>query len=210
VTSDWLTPLLWADFEHRRLHATAWARPSVAKTEADRFGWLELDQLLRTEPLPDVLVVARGELLRETQPRSLVALRRLMARGAGVCVRRTERQHPVLTDIASRLHRQSGRQVHAQIFATPRNTHGFSWHYDTEHVLIIQTAGVKDYYFRENTVAQRSTGHAMPDFSRVRCERSPLHTARLLAGDCLYLPARWWHMARCIDDSLSISLGLSE
>jgi ribosomal protein L16 Arg81 hydroxylase len=34
-------------------------------------------------------------------------------------------------------------------------------------------------------------------------------TARLFAGDWLYIPSRWWHMAKCIEDSLSISLGLS-
>jgi ribosomal protein L16 Arg81 hydroxylase len=42
----------------------------------------------------------------------------------------------------------------------------------------------------------------------VREERSPLMTARLVAGDFLYLPCGWWHMATCVDDSLSISIGL--
>jgi ribosomal protein L16 Arg81 hydroxylase len=30
----------------------------------------------------------------------------------------------------------------------------------------------------------------------------------LIGGDWLYIPARWWHGAKCIEDSLSISLGL--
>jgi hypothetical protein len=30
----------------------------------------------------------------------------------------------------------------------------------------------------------------------------------LIAGDWLYVPARWWHVAKCVEDSLSISLGV--
>jgi ribosomal protein L16 Arg81 hydroxylase len=35
-----------------------------------------------------------------------------------------------------------------------------------------------------------------------------LHTSRLLPGDWLHVPARWWHMAKCLEDSLSISVGV--
>ena len=50
-----------------------------------------------------------------------------------------------------------------------------------------------------------STGALAP---LIASERSPLQTARLLPGDCLYLPAGFWHMARSIEDSLSMSLGV--
>jgi ribosomal protein L16 Arg81 hydroxylase len=33
-------------------------------------------------------------------------------------------------------------------------------------------------------------------------------TATLVAGDFLYIPSRWWHMALCKEDALSISVGL--
>jgi ribosomal protein L16 Arg81 hydroxylase len=33
-------------------------------------------------------------------------------------------------------------------------------------------------------------------------------TARLHAGDWLYLPVRWWHAARCVEHSLSMSIGI--
>ncbi len=33
-------------------------------------------------------------------------------------------------------------------------------------------------------------------------------TVRLCAGDWLYLPGRWWHVAKCVEDSLSISVGV--
>jgi 50S ribosomal protein L16 3-hydroxylase len=100
-----------------------------------------------------------------------------------------------------------GGSAHVQLFVTPGRTHGFGWHYDDEDVFILQTVGVKDYYFRANTVAAEVAAH--PDaFARFDVETSPLCTARLLAGDFLYLPARWWHMATCERDALSISVGV--
>jgi len=210
VLGKWLAPRSWTTFEREVLNRSAWARPGIAADEAKAFGWTELDRLLGTEPEPDVLVVARGQLLPDRAPRALASLRRLMARGAGICARHSEQCHELLHDWADSLSRATQRRVHAQVFATPSKTHGFAWHYDAEHVFIVQTAGTKDYYFRKNTVDLRTPDGAAPDFSRVRTERSPLQTARLIAGDCLYIPARWWHMAVCIEDSLSVSLGLSE
>jgi 50S ribosomal protein L16 3-hydroxylase len=39
-------------------------------------------------------------------------------------------------------------------------------------------------------------------------ETSPLIASTLVAGDWLYIPRGWWHMARAADDSLSISVGV--
>lgn len=47
-----------------------------------------------------------------------------------------------------------------------------------------------------------------PDFMLVRRETSPIATARLLPGDWLYVPARWWHVATYLEDSLSSSVGV--
>jgi ribosomal protein L16 Arg81 hydroxylase len=35
-----------------------------------------------------------------------------------------------------------------------------------------------------------------------------MFSSRLVAGDWLYLPARWWHLVKCVEDSLSISVGV--
>jgi ribosomal protein L16 Arg81 hydroxylase len=133
-----------------------------------------------------------------------------MTRGVGIVIRRAERHSEGLGRIAQELGSCLQRNVHVQVFVTPAATHGFSWHYDAEHVLIVQTAGAKDYYFRPNTVDSRLPNGVLPDFSRIRAEVSPLQTARLLPGDSLYIPTRWWHMAHALEDSLSISCGASE
>ena len=201
----WLGELPRPDFERHVLGRRAWARPGAAAAEAERFGWSELGELLEARPEPNVLVVARSQLLDIPAPRSLESVRELMRQGIGICARRAERHHGQVADAARSLGRSFDTGVHVQVFVTPADTHGFGWHYDAEHVFIVQTAGIKDYYFRQNTVGVDAK---LPDFSLIRRERSPLQTARLLPGDCLYLPAGFWHMARCLEDSLSMSLGV--
>ncbi|MGN6718406.1 MAG: JmjC domain-containing protein [Candidatus Binatia bacterium] len=93
------------------------------------------------------------------------------------------------------------------MFVTPAGTYGFSWHYDREEVFVVQTEGIKDYFFRENTVELRK--NAAPDCTRFRDEVSPMGSVRLVEGDWLYIPTAWWHVAKCIEDSLSISIGVS-
>jgi 50S ribosomal protein L16 3-hydroxylase len=203
-----LGPLSRVEFERCIWHRQAWARPGAALEEAASFGWGALGELLETRPRPDVIVVARSQLLMNSAPRSLAGLRELMSGGIGICVRHAEQHHSALSAAAGGLAESFGTSVHVQVFVTPAETHGFGWHYDAEDVFIVQTAGSKDYYFRQNTVAWADPRGASFDFSMIRQERSPLQTARLLAGDCLYLPAGYWHMARSVEDSLSMSLGV--
>ena len=202
----WLGSLSREDFERSFFQRRPWARPAAATVEAASFGWSELGQLLESEPSPDVLVVARSQLLQTPEPRSLAGLRKLMRRGIGICARHAERHQSALASAAAGLGQTLDTSVHVHVFVTPAATHGFGWHYDAEDVFIIQTAGRKDYYFRENTVNAR--GALDFDFSAIALESSPLQTAQLLAGDCLYLPAGMWHMARSVEDSLSMSLGV--
>ena len=130
-----------------------------------------------------------------------------MRMGIGLCMRHTERCHPRLALLATQFETALPGDVQVQIFVTPGETHGFGWHYDAEDVFIAQVAGVKDYYFRENTV-EASTPFPPRDFSGYHAEKSALMTATLVPGDFLYIPARWWHMALCREDALSISVGV--
>jgi 50S ribosomal protein L16 3-hydroxylase len=163
---------------------------------------------LTNQPAADILVVARGELVAEPTPRSLSEALALMSRGIGLVIRGAEQHDRGLAHLASSLTEHIPGQAHVQLFVTPAGTHGFSWHYDDEEVFIVQTAGAKDYFFRDNSLERRRQPGVPPDFSLSRKETSPIGTARLIAGDWLYIPSRWWHMAKCVEDSLSISLGV--
>jgi 50S ribosomal protein L16 3-hydroxylase len=171
------------------------------------FGWDTLDQLLTRNP-PDVLVVARGKLLELPTPRRLGEALDLLTSGVGLVIRRAERLDAGVAGLAASVTQHIPGEVHVQLIVTPAGTYGFGWHYDDEDVFIVQTEGSKDYFFRDNTVERQRPPGTAPDFTRFGNEASPVGTARLLAGDWLYIPARWWHAAKCIEDSLSISLGI--
>ena len=134
-------------------------------------------------------------------------LRRLMAARLGLVIRRSERHDPELAQLARAFARDLPGEVHVQLYVTPAGTQTFGWHYDFEDVFIAQTLGTKDYYFRKNTV-EVDTPFPPRDFSGFHTECSVLQTATLVPGDFLYIPSRWWHMAVCREDSLSISVGV--
>lgn len=154
------------------------------------------------------MVAFCGRLIPVEQPRSLDAARHFLRQGLGIVVRRSERNSPVFADVKRSLTEEVAGEVHVQLYATPAGTQTFGWHYDLEDVFVAQTVGVKDYYFRDNTVARDVARTSQLDFSAVRNETSTLFCSRLMAGDWLYIPRRWWHLVRSIEDSLSISVGV--
>jgi 50S ribosomal protein L16 3-hydroxylase len=207
MLEEWLNPMKVSSFARDYLRTQPYASPSSANRAMPIFGWDTLDQLLTRNP-PDVLVVARGKLLELPRPRSLGEALDLLTSGVGLVIRRAEKVDDAVAGLAASVTQHIPGEVHVQLIVTPAGTYGFGWHYDDEDVFIVQTEGSKDYFFRDNTVDRERPAGTAPDFTRFGNEASPIGTARLLAGDWLYVPARWWHAAKCIEDSLSISLGI--
>ena len=205
---SWLAPQDVTEFTRSHMSTRQpCARPGAAASAVPLFDWHTLDGVLGAEGPIDVLTVAGGQLVDVPAPRSLAAARDLMARGVSVVVRASERHDPGLARLARSFGALPG-EVRVQLYATPGGTNSYGWHYDFEDVFIAQTLGAKDYYFRDNTVAQQTVLGDELDFTVFRQERSPLYSSRLLAGDWLYIPARWWHFVKGIETSLSISVGV--
>lgn len=206
---QWLTPDVYQEFVRCRAGKQAFAAASVPGVQSSLFDWSVLDRVLAADPPSDLIVVRRSELLELPAPATEQDVRSLFARGAGVVVRRAQRHDAGLAALARGFAREFQTDVHIQLFVTPPNTHGFGWHYDFDDVVILQTLGQKQYYFRANTVSALSSGVVEPDFTLVSRETSPLMQCVLHAGDLLYLPRGMWHVARARSvDALSISLGL--
>jgi 50S ribosomal protein L16 3-hydroxylase len=207
MLDQWLNPMKVSSFARDYLRRQPYATPSSAARAMPIFGWDTLDRLLTRNP-PDVLVVGRGKLLELPAPRTLGEALDLLTIGVGLVIRRAEKLDDGVAGLAASVTQHIPGDVHVQLIVTPAGTYGFGWHYDDEDVFIVQTEGSKDYFFRDNTVERELPSGTAPDFTRFGNEASPIGTARLLAGDWLYIPARWWHAAKCIEDSLSISLGI--
>jgi len=205
---EWLTPVAVAAFVRLYWRKQPYARPDAAHRAVPLLGWDTLERVLADETPPDVLVVTRGKVLETPTPRALSEVYALMRQGIGLVIRHAEQHDLGLAQLATSFGQDLSGEVHIQLFVTPAGTHSFGWHYDFEDVFIAQTTGVKEYFLRENTVDRHSARGTCPDFERFHEEISLLATVRLLPGDWVYIPSRWWHVAKCIEDSLSISVGV--
>jgi ribosomal protein L16 Arg81 hydroxylase len=94
------------------------------------------------------------------------------------------------------------------IYVTPADQFGFGWHYDAEDVFILQTAGRKEYSLRKNTVNPWPIEETLPQDMRYEREIMPLMRCRLSAGDWLYIPAGYWHLAEAQGEETAISLAV--
>lgn len=204
----WLAPEDLATFREHSWRKAPFASAGIAHAAVASCTWAHLDAMLKDRSELDCLVISRGKLVERPRPRSLQELRLLFEEGIGIVVRQAERNAHELSQVCAELQCDVPGEQRVLVFATPRGTHGFGWHYDAEEVFIIQTAGQKEYYFRQNTIDPRPRRGAQPDFSRIRDEKSPMMSCRLLPGDVLYLPRGYWHVAQPKAHSLSISIGI--
>ena len=208
MLTEWLAPddLDW--FMRAQFQTAPFARPGAARGAIPLLDWGTLDLVLRSDQPMDLMTVRAGQLQEVPIPRSLEEARALMRAGVSVVVRSAERHEPGLRTLADGFEAALPGEVHVQVYATPAATNSYGWHYDFEDVFIAQTAGVKDYYFRQNSVARDARLGDQLDFTSVRQETSPIYQSRLIAGDWLYIPSTWWHLVKCAEDSLSISVGV--
>jgi len=204
----WMAPhgLDW--FRARKFGQGPYAGSASAGDAVTLFQWQTMDQVLRSERPVDLMTVAGGQLVDTPAPRGWDDVQRLMRQGVSVVVRGSEAHHPALRAVADEFEATFAGETHVQLYATPGGTNSYGWHYDFEDVFIAQTAGVKNYYFRANTVARDTELGDPLDFTAILRETSPIFTAQLIAGDWLYIPARWWHLVKCAEDALSISVGV--
>lgn len=208
MLADWLAPLAVHDFLATHFQRAPFARPATAGRAVELVDWDLFDAVLRADGPHDVLTVAGGRLVEVPQPRAADEVRALLRTGVSTVVRMSERHDARLREVAAAFDRDLDGVTHVQLYATPAGTNSFGWHYDFEDVFVAQTRGMKDYYFRDNTVARHTRLGELLDFSVVKNERSQLMAAQLVAGDWLYIPSRWWHLVTCSEDALSMSIGV--
>jgi hypothetical protein len=205
---DWLTPQDPGWFLANQFGRGPVARAGAAATAVPLFDWSILAGILRHGGPLDLLTVAGGRLVDVPVPRSCDDVAALMRSGVSVVIRSAELHDPGLAALARSFTRELAGEVHVQLYVTPGGTASYGWHYDFEDVFIAQTRGAKDYYMRANTVASAALLGDQLDFTTIREERTPLSVATLVTGDWLYIPAKWWHLVRCTEDALSISVGV--
>jgi hypothetical protein len=203
MLAEWLSPRPLSPF----LDGHSGKRPCVGTGTAfdavPLLTWETFGHVLTSGLTLDVRTVSAGRPVAAPRPTGLEEVRALLGRGIGVVVRGSERHDPELARLAESFERFLSGEVHVQLQATPAGTNSDGWRCDFEDRFIAQTAGIDDYFFRDTTAA-RCTRRRDALF---REEKTPIFSSRLEPGDWLYLPARWWHLVKCVEDSLSISVG---
>jgi 50S ribosomal protein L16 3-hydroxylase len=197
------------EFFERHYLKTPFALPGTAKELIPLARRQTIDALLPRVPSKDILVVRNGKLLADLAPSHAAEAKRLQETGHSLVLRHCDRFDEGLGELARTFERELEGEVAIQLYVTPGGFHSFGWHYDAEEVFIFQTEGTKEYFLRRNTVHPAPVLEAMPKDMEYEKESSPLIAATLLPGDWLYVPGGWWHMAKGLEDSISISLGVT-
>ena len=123
----------------------------------------------------------------------------LLRRGATLVVNEIEALHPPIRALAEGLEAALGYS-HVNLYASWREVQGFSTHWDTHDVFVVQVAGCKRWdLFGES--------RSFPMNRDVECDlgrdapTTVLWSEVLGPGDVLYVPRGWWHCARTASDA---------
>ena len=206
IIHGWLGETSLERFLRLHYQRQPFVRPATAADAVPLLDWRTMARLV--ESRPDMLLVRDGRLRREPEPGTFAEARALFRGGHSIVMRACEKHEPGLQWLADDFEDTFEGEVTIQVYATPGGHHSFGWHYDCEDVFIAQTAGTKDYRLRQNTVNPEPTIDAMPRDMQFERETTPTIACTLIAGDWLYIPRGWWHVALASADALSISIGL--
>jgi ribosomal protein L16 Arg81 hydroxylase len=171
-------------------------------------SWEVLTQALQSAQA-DTMVVRRNQRYDGPAPQSADDARKLVAEGYTLLVKHAEQHDERLAELARGFASDLAGEVNIHMYCTPAEQYGFAWHYDAEEVFIVQTTGRKEYSLRKNTVNPWPLEETLPTDMRYEREIMPLMKCMLNAGDWLYIPSGYWHMASASETAISLAIGIA-
>jgi ribosomal protein L16 Arg81 hydroxylase len=128
--------------------------------------------------------------------------------GATVVLPALQRTWPPLRQVCVALENEFSHPVHANAYLTPGDSPGFTPHYDTHEVFVLQIAGTKRWRVFEpplplphRTQSFSPIGYALP---------APMLELELRPGDLLYLPRGFVHAANTMHGhSAHVTVGIT-
>jgi 50S ribosomal protein L16 3-hydroxylase len=208
VLQELLGPMLMSEFLQRHFTRLPFALPDRATrymhdlTDADFTAMVEGSR-------STLRIVRDGRLVLDHAHLSWAEAQAYYRRGHTLLVRHAERSSAMLQALAEDFASLFHAPVDIQVYLTPDQSQAFGWHYDLEEVFIIQVRGCKEYTIRQNTLNPWPVWDNMPADLRYDRETSRVHlTCRLEAGDWLYIPSGWWHIAETQTASIHLSIGV--
>ncbi|MFI6072542.1 cupin domain-containing protein [Actinoplanes sp. NPDC051343] len=137
---------------------------------------------------------------------------RLYADGATLVLQGLHRLWPPLIDYARQLGEELRRPLQVNAYLTPPASRGFSTHYDTHDVFVLQVDGTKHWRIHEpvlpDPIEQQAWG-GRADEVAATAQGEPAVDVVLAPGDALYLPRGWLHSAEAQGSrSLHLTIGI--
>jgi ribosomal protein L16 Arg81 hydroxylase len=110
--------------------------------------------------------------------------------------------------LAAAIEAEFDHAVHANVYITPGNAIGFSPHYDTHEVFVLQIAGSKRWRIHKPPLPLPHRSHPFDPRSYVPSD--PGSELDLVPGDLLYLPRGFVHTTETSDSfSIHVTLGIT-
>jgi ribosomal protein L16 Arg81 hydroxylase len=185
------------------------------------FAWPDLDTLLQqNEPTPQGLQLFNRGLIGDetyTEDCSGFGLRRRrlnkvrfyghLNAGATLVINRFELQSVAAQRLCAEVARFAAQPATSNAYVSFRGDGTFGKHWDTHDVFAIQLIGRKRWRIFAPTLPL-PLGYQTSERSEQRCPETPVFECVLEAGDILYIPRGWWHLAIPLDEgSLHLSVG---
>jgi ribosomal protein L16 Arg81 hydroxylase len=131
----------------------------------------------------------------------------LFSDGATLILNNAERFWAPLRELVAGLANFFGGRVQANVYVTPPSSRGFTAHYDTHDVFLLQVAGAKSWRVCASSVALPLA--AQPYDDGVAEKTDTQQEFRLTVGDTLYLPRGFIHEATTqLETSAHITVGV--
>jgi ribosomal protein L16 Arg81 hydroxylase len=133
-------------------------------------------------------------------------LARHLREGATLILDAIDWLHEPVSMIAQNLERRLNREVQVNAYAGWRESPGLALHWDRHDVLILQISGTKHWQIYGETRKYPLQCDVEPN---PEPKIDPIWDAVLSAGDVLYIPRGWWHVAvPCDEPTLHLTVGL--
>ncbi|MFZ5844388.1 MAG: cupin domain-containing protein [Pseudomonadota bacterium] len=174
----------------------------------------QLDEIIGSRVLrqPDIRLAKSGRVFKfEEFAKDSVANRNAVLQefsaGATIILEHLNRHHLPLGQLLTQCEADLHIPFRANVYLTPANSQGFSPHWDTHDVLVLQVAGSKQWSVYDSPLRlPHEEQKYSPDWVK---QASLIRDVTMRPGDVLFLPRGYIHSAKCTDElSLHITIGM--
>ncbi|MCY4478253.1 MAG: hypothetical protein OXC70_09740 [Gammaproteobacteria bacterium] len=212
--ADLVRPLSPREFFARQYRRRG---PMLFRGPPDRFsplmGWDDLNEIIEARNLkpPQLQVVSEGQTFPATDLfsrryglgwRPLYpageridghSLTRLLQNRATLLISSIGTVHEPINALIAAIEASLGTHASANLYVSYRNQRGFTTHWDSHDVYVLQVRGCKDWRLFGEVRPAPTEADVAPNLLP---PPRPVWTGTIKSGDLLFIPRGWWHDAR--------------